>query len=152
MLLPVCFFMPLNFRLSGALFAAVCDRVRLELQTIRSAHMREIGLDGFAGRILPVESFLDHFFHDGNVPDIPEEAVHLYHVFKRQPDHGQPLFHVVKGAVDLLFDHAADIADTFDITLWLYRIRTYNWKRNKDDIKRNFQQIQRYFDKFFSNI
>ena len=73
--------------------------------------MGEIGLDRFPCGIFAVESFLNHFFHNRNIPDIPEEAVHLYHVFKCQTDHRQAFFHVVKSAVDLLFNCAADVAD-----------------------------------------
>ena len=60
---------------------------------------------------MAVKSFLNDFLHSGNVPYISEKAVHLDDIFERQTDHGKALLHIVKSAVDLLFDSPSDIAD-----------------------------------------
>ena len=54
---------------------------------------------------------LNDFFHDGDIEHIPEEAVHLNHVFQGKPEEGKTAFHLVEGAVDLFLKGAADIAD-----------------------------------------
>ncbi len=58
-----------------------------------------------------MESSLDHPFHDRDIPDILEQTIHLHHIFQVQSHQGQPLFHFIKGALDLLLDRAAYIAD-----------------------------------------
>lgn len=40
--------------------------VDLYLKSIRAAHMRELGGDRFAGRVLALESALEHLFHNRN--------------------------------------------------------------------------------------
>ena len=92
------------------LLRGVGDGVGLELQAI--ACMGEFGLDGFAYGVFSVEPFPYDFFHDRNVPDIAEQTVHLYDMFKGEACQCQSGFHFVKGAVNLLFYGAAYVADT----------------------------------------
>ena len=81
------------------------------MQAVRSPDVGKIRLDRFPCRILPMESFLNDFFHHGNIVYIPEQAIHLDDVLKGQPNQGKPLFHIVKSAVDLFLNRTADIAD-----------------------------------------
>ena len=74
--------------------------------------MGKLSLDGFTDGIFALETFFDDFFHDGDVEYIPEETVHLDHVFQGEPEEGKTAFHLVEGAVDLLLHRAADIPDT----------------------------------------
>lgn len=73
--------------------------------------MGELGLDGFADRVFAVEAFFDHLFHDGDIENVAEKAVHLDNVFKREPEKGEAAFHLVESTVDLFFHRAADVAD-----------------------------------------
>ena len=87
---------------------AVCDGVGLEMEAAASADMGKLGLDGFAGGIFALETLFDDFFHDGNVIYIPEQAVHMNHIFQRETEKCETFFHLVKGTVDLLLNCAAD--------------------------------------------
>ena len=91
--------------------AAVGHGIGLELQAVLPSDVGELRLDGFPGGIAVPETFLDDLFHDGDVPHVPEQAVHMDHVLQREPEAGEPPFHFVEGAVDLLLHRAADVPD-----------------------------------------
>lgn len=89
------------------------NAVHLKQQTLFAALMGEFGWNGFSDRVFPVESFLNHFLHDRNIPDITEQTIHLNDVFQRQPFRFEPLLHVIKSAVDLFLYSALFFAVTF---------------------------------------
>ena len=91
--------------------SAVCDSVHLEHQSVRSSDVREICLDRLADRVFSAKSLPDYLLHDRDIPYVPEKAVHLDNVLKRQIEHLKALFHLIESAVYLFLYRASDIAN-----------------------------------------
>ena len=74
----------MNLELEGELGGQlpISDGIHLKEQIAR---VGKFGLNGLAHRIFAVKSSFDYSFHDRNVPDIFEQAIHLHHIFKGQP-------------------------------------------------------------------
>lgn len=93
------------------LFTTIGDCVGLKLKTILTTNMGKLSLNGLTGRIISLKPLSNHVFHDRNIPDIPEKAVHVDNVFQSKTYKRQFSFHVIKSAVDLIFNRSTDISD-----------------------------------------
>jgi len=93
------------------LFFAIRNTINLELQTIISTFMRKFGLNGLAHRIPAIEPVFNDLFHDRNIPNISKKTIHLNHIIQSESYNCQSSFHVVKCAINLFFDRAANITN-----------------------------------------
>ena len=62
--------------------AAIGNGIRLKEQALFSPGVGKVGFKGFADGVLSVKALLDDFLHDGDVPHVPEQAIHLHHMFQ----------------------------------------------------------------------
>lgn len=73
--------------------------------------MRKLGLDGLAYRVTTMEPLFYDFFHHRNIPNIPEQTIHLHNIVQSKPNQCQSSFHVIKRTMNLLFNGAANVAN-----------------------------------------